>query len=206
MIKKFMLLCMTVFLVSSCSGTTMEDTLSDRFRKERPYTLAVLPVEWASDAPEKRKATDLFRAMSSEKLLTMGYRLVPLETVDAVYLKSSANAMTEKPMAGMAEKLDADGIVLMQIEDWDIDHLGSYASLNIEAVFSIYSKKGELIWTSSYKTSESDASPDFDSEPVDIAVVKAYEPRILRFVEAVFATLPQAEKPGSENAFFDWLP
>lgn len=206
MIKKFMLVCMAIFLVSSCSWTTTDNTLSDKFRKERPYTLAVLPVEWASDVPEKRKAIELFRAMSSDKLLTMGYRLVPLETVDAVYLKSDAPAMTEKPLAGMAEKLDADGLVLIQVADWDIDHLGSYASLNIEAAFSIYSKKGELIWNSSYKTSESDASPDFDSEPVDLAVVKAYEPRILRFVEAIFATLPQAEKPGSESTFFDWLP
>lgn len=206
MIKKLLLVCIVILLTASCGGPTADGVLADRFRKDRPYTVAVLPVEWTSDAPEKRKAISHFRTLSSEKLLAMGYRLVPLEAVDALNLNNGANALTEKQMTEAAEKLDADGLVLIRVVNWDIVRFSSYASLNIEADFSIYSKKGELIWNSSYKTSESDSSFELDAEPVDLGVVKVYEPRILRFVEAVFATLPHAEKPGNDNTFFDWLP
>lgn len=202
--KKLLLLFFIVFMAVSCGGPNMEYALSDKYRSERPYTLAVLPVEWASDAPDKLMAVNHFRAMTNEKLIALGYRLVPLAAVDGAYRNNGPDGASDEVKARIAEKSGADGLVHIHIVNWDVAHIGSYASLNIEAVFSIYSKKGELIWSSSYKTSESDMS--FDPEAVDVAVVKAYEPRILRLVESIFATLPQAERPAPEKTFFEWLP
>jgi len=203
MIKKLLLICSLVCMAASCSGPVEDASLSDRFRKEMPYTLAVLQVQWASEISDKKAGED-FRLMTSEKLLAMGYRLVPPDAVDAAYVNGNAGTLDKKRMAKMADKLGADGLVLIRVSDWDAYRIGKYAALNIEAGFSIYSKKGELIWSATHKTSEDGFS--LDPEPLDIAVVKVYEPRILRFVEAIFATLPQAERPASEKTFFEWLP
>jgi hypothetical protein len=42
---------------------------------------------------------------------------------------------------------------------------------------------------------------------MELAVQKIYEPRIQRFVDAVFTTLPPGEaKAGQRKTYFQWLP
>jgi len=195
--------CILLFL-AGCGGPAVDYTLSDQYRLARPYTVAVLPVEWASDAPEDKDVSHLFRTMSYERLGAMGYRLLPLEAVDALYLKGGLKATAARPKQEIATELGVDGLVVVRVVEWDKGTLASYASLGIKAELAIYSSKGVSLWSAGYKTSESDAS--LDAEPIEMAVVKAYEPRIQRFVDAVFTTLPQAEIPRSERTFFDWLP
>lgn len=193
-----------MLLLAGCGGPAVDYTLSDQYRLARPYTVAVLPVEWASEAPEDKDVSHLFRIMSYERLGAMGYRLVPIEAVDALYLKGGLKATAARPKPEIAGELGADGLVVVRVNGWDKGALAGYASLGMEAELAMYSMKGEQLWSADYKTSESDLS--LDAEQNELAVVTAYEPRIQRFVDAVFTTLPQAEAPKSERTFFDWLP
>lgn len=213
MIKKIFPLFFSLLLMYGCGGSGVTFTVSDQYRMIRPYTVAVLPVEWtASTAAEGNaadKATDknvsyLFRTMVFEKLNSMSYKLITLETVDDLYLKSGRKATSARPVNEIADALGADAVMTIRVTGWDTGSLATFASLKVKAVTEMRSNKGDLLWTAEYETSESDAG--LDSEPVEMAVVKAYEPRIQRFVDAIFSTLPQADVPSTETKFFEWLP
>lgn len=209
MIKKIPPLFFFLLLMYGCGGYGVTSTVSDQYRMIRPHTVAVLPVEWTASIAADDKATDknvsyLFRTMVFEKLHSMSYKLITLETVDDLYLKSGRKVVAARPVNELADALGVDAVMAIRVTDWDTGTLATFASLKVKAVMEMRSNKGVLLWSAAYETSESDAG--LDSEPVEMAVVKAYEPRIQRFVDAIFSTLPQADVPSAETKFFEWLP
>ncbi|MBI5563030.1 MAG: hypothetical protein HY894_09315 [Deltaproteobacteria bacterium] len=175
-------------------------TISDRYAKVRPYTIAVLPVEWAEGVPEDKKISGLFRTMAFERLRATHYRLVPLDAVDNVYQKPGRQASDKVAPSGFG----ADAAVYIRVTGWETGQLGSYASLKVAAAVEMRSEADAPLWNADYETSERDISLDADA--VELSVIKAYEPRIQRFVDAIFSTLPQAQAPADETRFFQWLP
>lgn len=192
-----------ITLLSGCAAGVTH-TLYDEYGKSKPYTSAVLPVVWdggPEDTKEAAAVAGLFRKMSLEKMSLMNYRMLPLDETDR-RLVGAANA--DKLSKEEVAALKTDSALRVRIVKWNSSSLASYSALTVKALFSLYSKDGELLWEAAYATKESDLK--LDAEPMELAILKAYEPRLQRFVDMALATLPVAKEPEGSETFFQWLP
>ena len=190
-------------LLCGCANTVSYD-LSGRYGEFRPYTIAVLPPVFDEGVQEDRVAGDLLRKMVFEKLKLRGYGALPLEEVDAAAGKEGVLLKGKDP-GEAARLLNADAALYIRITGWESRLFVTYASIKLESVFELYASRGqERLWRASYAVKESDIR--LDRESMELAVIKAYEPMIERFTDAVMRTLPPAEPGVRERKFFDWLP
>lgn len=200
--KTFLSLALFLFL-TGC-GPAIKHTVSPEYAQISPKRVVVLPIIWEQQAaPEADKISLLFRKMSSERLGLLNYSPVPLDEVDKA--GTGPDWFVGKPVHEITDRLKADSVLFIRIKDWDKDNLLPYKSLNIEAAFELHSAVGKTLWKAEYSTSEADLG--LDSRPMELAVQKAFEPRIQRFVDAVFSTLPPGEAEKSQRkTYFQWLP
>lgn len=193
-----------IIIFSGCANT-VRYTTSERFALAAPYTVAILPIEWAEDAGEQdNEAAYLFRTMELEKLKGMDYHPVPLEEVDERYLSLGGNFFKERGPKETARLLKADSVLYTRITEWDRDIFVTYAYINVAARFELYSKNGERLWEATYRIKDSDIR--LDTKSVELAIVKSYEPKVQRFIDHVFSTLPPGTPPTEKKLFFQWLP
>lgn len=190
-------------LLSGCAAGVTH-TLFDSYGKSKPYTSAMLPVVWDDEPADKKEAVavaGLFRKMSFEKMSLMNYRMQPLDETDR-RLAGAANVdkLSKEELAA----LKTDSALRVRIVKWNSSSLATYSALSMKALFSLYSKDGELLWEAKYATKESDVK--LDAKPMELAILKAYEPRVRRFIDMVLGTLPVAEEPSDNETFFQWLP
>lgn len=206
MIKiRFASILMLLLLVAAGCGNTVETTLSEDYRRLNPYRVAVLPVVWEEEAADDAPSVSyLARVMAVEKLKSMSYSVVPLETVDEGFLKEGTAASFKRPPSEIASMTGADALLYTRIIEWDKSSFAAYASLDIEASFELRSKDGTTLWSALYSTGDRDLR--LDTESMELAIHKAYEARLQRFVDIVFKTLPKAEDPAGAREFFRWLP
>lgn len=179
-------------------------TLDPGYGKASPARIAVLPViiEGTVDAGDKDIGA-LFRAMSFERLREMNYSPVPLEEIDRRLGKEGRAA--DKGPQDIARLLGADAALYIRVAGWNKGRLPAYASLKVEGTYELYSSDGRMLWSATHSTKESDLG--LDSKAMEAGVLKAYEPRIQRFVDDVFSTLPHREARQSEKeTFYQWLP
>lgn len=193
-----------VLALAGCSNA-VKYTVSEQYGRTRPYTIAVMPVI-REDAAEEGGAevSRLFRTMSAERLKNMNYGVATLEDVDGKVLKQGANRSALKTPRETAAELGADAVLYIYITDWDTRLFVTYASLRFKARFELYSKDGAKLWQASHGWGDADLRLDRNS--LELAVIKAYEPQVQRFVDLVFATLPPGEPPKDNERYFDWLP
>lgn len=198
------LLSIALFLFLAGCGPAIKHTLSPEYAQISPKRVVVLPVVWERQAaPEAEKISLLFRKMSSERLGLLNYSAVPLEDVDKA--GTGQDWFVGKPVHEIAALLKADSVLFIRIKDWDKDSLLPYKALNIAAEFELHSAVGKALWKAEYSTNEADLG--LDSRPMELAVHQAFEPRIQRFVDAVFSTLPAGEADTSQRkTYFQWLP
>lgn len=202
MIKRLSCLFFLAVLLAGCSNS-VKTTLSERYRAYSPKTVAVAPVVWKAEG-ESNDAANTFRMMTAEKLKELNYRVVPLSAIDDTYLKLGSAAMTAKNPSELAALLGADAVLFIKIQQWNIDRFVTYASLKVEADYELYSATGERLWRAGYSTRDADLR--LDRKSMEYAIIKAYEPKVQRFVDAIFTTLPQANAETNERTFFQWLP
>lgn len=187
-----------VFILIMLSGcSTVDSSLSEKFADVKPYTIALMPIDWSGAGEPKAIGKDvsrLFKSMAIEALRSKRYN---------VSTDEPDGAAVKKP-ADVAKAAGADAALVIRMNEWDASEVLSYASLKIGATIEMHSKDDELLWRVEYATSESDAG--LDASAVEAGVIKTYEPRIQRFVDAAFSTLPQAALPDKRGRFFDWLP
>lgn len=196
---------MLPLLFAAGCGNTVETTLSEDYRRFNPYSVAVLPVIWEEEAAGDAAIVSYrARVMAAEKLKAMKYRVVPLESVDEGFLKEGKAAFFKRPPGEIASMTGADAVLYTRIIQWDKTSFATYASLDIEASFELRSKDGTGLWSALYETSDRDLR--LDTESMELAVHKAYEARLQRFIDIVFKTLPEAEDPAGSRQFFKWLP
>ncbi|WKZ32752.1 MAG: hypothetical protein QY316_12710 [Thermodesulfobacteriota bacterium] len=189
-------------LLGGC-GTAVRHSVTDGYAKAAPVKVAVLPVVWEEKAPgEAEDISRLFRAMSVEKLAALKYITVPLEEFEKH--GRDAEGWASRPPNEAAALLGADGLLYIRVTDWDRDSFIPYASLSIKAYFELRSATGQLLWTADYRSRESDLN--LDRAPMHLAMYKAYEPRVQRFVDAVFTTLPPGKAEERTKTYFKWLP
>ncbi len=187
-------------VVSGCSNGPVY-TISDDYRSVPPRTVVVLPVGGTvEDANVKR----LFRLMTFERLKSMNYAVFDLEEVDEKYLRLGSGRFKEMSPAEVSKLFGADAVLYTTITEWEEKLLVTYASLEIEADFELFSRKGKRLWEATYSTKESDIK--MDKTTIEVTVIKVYEPRIQRIVDAAFSTLPFRPGGKEEKRFFDWLP
>ncbi len=204
MIRRYLILTALLAVMYGCANP-VKSTLSPRYNDSRPYTIAIAPVAWEGQSDgEDKEIARLFRTMTGEKLNAMNYRVVAPE--DPEIKKPDSQA---KDVAGLSRQLaadlDSDAVLYIHITGWDKDRMVTYAALAVKARFEIYSSGGEPLWRAEYSTKESDLR--LDKKPLEMAVIKIYEPRVQRFVDAVFSTLPQGGVPKrAQKTFFQWLP
>lgn len=204
----FLMLALTNFY--GCANP-VRYTVSERYNQMRPYTVAVPPAVW--DSPRGNSDYDiarLFTEMSVERLRTMNYNPVPLEgssrlsvTIATGTGKKGADEAKRTPKE-IASEANTDAVLIIRITGWESRKLITYYSLDAAATFELYSRHGELLWQARYRTNESDMR--LDTRSVELAVIKAYEPRIQRLVDSVFSTLPQGTAPARERTYYQWLP
>lgn len=189
-------------LLAGC-GAAVKHTVSNEYAQISPKRVAVLPLVWEDKAtPETEEISLLFRKMANEKLQMMNYTVVPLEEVSKA---GGPGWFSGKPVDEVAAKLGADSVLFIRVRDWDNESFVTYKALQIGAVFELHSAFGKALWTAEFSTSEAELS--LDKKPTELAVHKAYEPRVQRFVDAVFTTLPRGEaKEGQRKTYFQWLP
>lgn len=199
-------LLLTIFLILAAAGCAkpVRSDLSAQYSAIRPYRIAVLPV-----IPETRTlendAAWLMRKLSFERLRSMGYQPIDLEVIDEEYSKLGTGWFAGKKPADVAEHFGADSVLYIRVNEWDRDTFVTYISLDISAEFEVWSANNSRLWRAQYSKSEGDIR--LDRESLKLALLKAYEPRIERFVDTVFSTLPQAEAPQeAKRTFFQWLP
>lgn len=189
-----------VFL-AGCA-TVVDTTLSERYGQMRPYRIAVAPVIWEGWGDEFKDASRLFRTMTAEKLRAMNYDALPLEEIDRVYPDSAS--LKTADAAHVAAALGADAVLYIHLTQWDSSELLTYASLKVAATYEMYYKDGGRLWQASYHTKEADIR--LDTPSMELALLKAFEPRVQRFVDVIFTALPQGQPPSKDERFFQWLP
>lgn len=207
-----LLIAAAAFVLYVCAGcsNSVTYTLSEQYVQAEPRGVAVLPVEWPASiwdgggfsAAEDKAVSYLFRTMVHEKLKAKNFHPAALEVIDEVYLKAGKAALSRKEPKELAALFNADSILLVKVTDWDKTTLGGYASLTIDASFEMRSGDGTLLWEAEYSTKESDLR--LDAASAEYSVIKAFEPRIQRFVDAVFSTLPDSSR--RREGYFEWLP
>jgi len=204
MTKKILTFVVLLAVVSGCSRT-VRYKVSPSLEAVRPYSVAVLPVDWSGTHPDEVAAISrLFRTMASERLTALNYRSVAIEETDAFYSARGAAALEKKTPAELAAMLGVDAVLFIHVTAWDEKRVVKYASLKMKATVELYSVLGERLWEATFATTESDVM--LDTGPMELAVIKAYEPRIQRFIDAVFSTLPAAVVPEARPSYFEWLP
>ncbi|MBI5344513.1 MAG: hypothetical protein HZB83_04130 [Deltaproteobacteria bacterium] len=190
--------------LAGCSNA-VKYTLSGQYARARPHSVAVMPVKGAdSMADGKREVSYLFRTMAVERLKAMNYNAVPLEEVDVRILKSGRDQFAGKTPKEIAGELDVDSILYIHITEWDSRLFVTYASMKFKARFELYGRDGARLWQADH--SWGDADLRLDRASLELAVIKAYEPQVQRFIDLVFATLPKGETRQEEKRYFDWLP
>ncbi len=181
-------------MLYGCAGP-VRHALTPDFAEKGPRTIVILPVQWEDKkTAEDSYATGLLRLMAAEKLKAMGYSPVDMKADDE-----------ESPQ-------NADAAVNIKIMKWDRDAVTGYASLRVKASFSLASGKDKTLWSAVYD--ETDFDLKLDRESNELAVIKAFEPRLQRIIDAVFSTLPKAatNAEGSKTdgagtkKYYDWLP
>ncbi|MBI5970006.1 MAG: hypothetical protein HY884_02500 [Deltaproteobacteria bacterium] len=208
--KKIFFTALFVLTVFAGCSNSVTYTLSEQYAQTAKMGVAVLPVEWPASiweggrfsAAEDKAVSYLFRTMVYEKLKTKNLRPVALETIDEAYLKAGKSSLSGKTPQELAALFNADSVLSVKITGWDKTTLGGYASLTIDASFEMHGSEGTSLWVAQYSTKESDLR--LDAASVEYSVIKAHEPRIQRFVDAVFSTLP--DSPARQDGYFQWLP
>lgn len=200
---------LNIALFGGCSPP-ISHKITPNYQNKIPKSIAVLPVR-GEDA--ESDARYLFRVMTHEKLSQLNYNLLPLEAIDDKLTKANINRkeFLEKPPAEMARLLGVDAVIYINITDWNTKFFLTYASIDIEARFDMYSANtGEMIWTVEYGYEESDSS--IDRETLKITITKIYEPMIQKIVDAAFSTLPSfpetkknKQEEGPKKKYFEWL-
>lgn len=200
--KKTVVSIFFALLLTGC-GAAVKHTVSGEYAQMSPKKIAVMPLIWEDRAASGAEEISLlFRKMAAEKLGHLNYSTVPLEEVNKAGEPGWFSGMAPHEVAG---RLNADSVLYIRVTDWDDESLVTYKALKIAAVFELHSAYGKLLWTAEFATSEADLG--FDRQPMELAVHKAFEPRVQRFVDAVFTTLPPGEsREGQRKTYFQWLP
>ncbi len=201
--KLFSIILLVCFALTGC-GPAIKRTVSDKFGLFAPHTVAVLPLKFtkAKDgAGPEAGVNALFAKMTSNKLAHMNYRPLREAEVDR-RLAGALNA--ERGPREMAKLMDTDAVLYTTITEWKSDIVVRYAYLKVSAIFKLYSSNGTLLWQATHDIKESDIR--LEKKPLEIAIIKAYEPSVQRFINIVFSTLPASKPQPKEKSFFKWLP
>ncbi len=205
MIKKIIGAFIPLILVTGCA-TPIQYTVYDQYLRIRPHSIAILPVEWNdADDNEAKDVSYLLRTMTREKLNSMNYRTVPFEEIDEKYLKQGRSWFSGKRPEEIARFFNSDAVLYIRVGEWNKIRFVNYASLKVQASFELYSARGTRLWQAEYKDRDMDLR--LDTKSMEFAIIKAYEPKVQRLVDASFITLPQGEgRKEATQTFFQWLP
>jgi hypothetical protein len=202
----------TLGVASGCSGP-VRHAISDKMQSVNPRRIVIAPVSWQGKAEgDAKDIMRLMRIMAYERLKAMNYSPVDINAVDDAY-PDKGGAFFRENAAEVLRRFSSDALLVTSIEDWDKAIVASYASLKVKAGFSLISGDGETLWGAGYSAKDFDIR--LDTESMEMAVIKAYEPRMQRIIDTVFTTLPPAPRTGPASGderqmdrkrYFDWLP
>jgi hypothetical protein len=204
--KKIAILSLLIFLCAGCAKKVAYN-ISEEFIRSRPNSVVVMPVVMRVAPGEgEREVLKLVRSTVSEKLKEKYYSSVSIDEVNRELAQRGLLKGEKLPAPQLvAPVFKSDAVLYTHITKWNEDKVASYAALKIGAEFLLYSPNGDLLWKGSYTTKESDFRLD-SAETTELGVLKAYEPRVQRIVDAVFMTLPPAVRKTKKQNFYKWLP
>jgi hypothetical protein len=202
--KKILTITLLACLALTGCNPGVKKAVSKRFGLFNPYTVAVLPLEFAetdSGGALEEDVDALFRKMISERLKRMKYR--PLEAAEVDEKRPAPDGAGRNP-GRVAGLMGSDAVLYTTITEWKSDIVVRYAYLKVSAVFELYSKNGTLLWRAAHDIKESDIR--LEKRSLELAIIKAYEPSVQRFINVVFSTLPASTPRTEKKTFFEWLP
>ncbi len=204
--KKVLTIALLLGLALSGCTPSVRHTVSDSFRLYSPYTIAILPVDWPTAPDEARAGRDgdiahLLRIMTFERLKTMNYK--PLAPAEVDEKLPPGGGAPLKP-GEVTSLTGADAVLYTSVVEWKGDIVVRYAYLKLAVRFELYSRDGELLWRAEHEAKESDIR--LEKKTLELAVLKAYEPSVQRFIDVAFSTLPVGAARTEEKTFFKWLP
>ncbi|MEE8575497.1 MAG: hypothetical protein V3T30_08805 [Thermodesulfobacteriota bacterium] len=124
--------------------------------------------------------------------------------VDDIAVKLGSKRVAQMAPEKACALFKTDAVLYSSLTEWDVDRFVNYASLKVGAKFSLYAKDGTKLWSADYVTTERDAR--FDKTQMELAIIKAFEPRVQRIVDAIFYTLPPVKIKNEKKRFYNWLP
>lgn len=202
--KKLITILFFFVFITGC-GNLVQHTVSNEYSSLSPKTVTIMPIVYRDTAnKEYQDISDKFRVMSYQKLRNLNYQVLPLESVDEKYQGIGRSWFEGKSYGDVANYFGTDAILYIQIKEWDKDRFVTYTALKMDARFEMYSATGVKLWEAEYTTKESDLR--LEKKSIELALHQAYEPRIQRLIDAVFATLPPREYQKEQKSYFQWLP
>ncbi|MFQ5442429.1 MAG: hypothetical protein ACE5EB_06870 [Thermodesulfobacteriota bacterium] len=205
--KSFITLSVLMLLAAALFGCTrmVKYRITEKFYIRTPITVAVLPVYWEAEADKDAETIGrLFRTMSFDRLKELNYRPLKIADADKILSRLTGAALKKKEPDEVAGMLGVDAVIYTHIRKWKKDKFATYAYLGIDARFDMYSRDGVVLWRADYGTKDSDIK--LDRGPLELSIIKVYEPRIERLITAVFSTLPVRKTGQGSEKFYDWLP
>ena len=202
--KKLLAVILLILLALPGCGPMVKKTVSGKFRLYAPHTVAILPLKFTDAENGSRPGAGvdaLFNKMISNKLSLMNYKPLGVAEVDRRLAAAGDAAHGPREMAGL---MGTDAVLHTTITEWKSDIVVRYAYLKVNALFELYSPDGTLLWQATHDIKESDIR--LEKESLELAVIKAYEPSVQRFINVVFSTLPPSEPQPEVKSFFKWLP
>lgn len=202
--KKLVTITLLVLFALPGCGSAVKKKISDKFAYFAPHTVAILPLKFTgadAGAGPVPGVDALFNKMTSDRLSRMNYR--PLEKAE-VDRRLAGSLDTERGPGEMARLMGTDAVLYTTITEWKSDIVVRYAYLKVNALFELYSPNGTLLWRATHDLKESDIR--LEKKSLELAIIKAYEPSVQRFINVVFSTLPVSEARPEEKSFFKWLP
>lgn len=207
-----------LFLVLSSYGCTTHNvrhTLSPAYGKAAPVSIVALPAAWkvapAAASDEEKRVGRIISDLVVERLKSRNYTMAAIDDASVKAGEGLKGAVDARKYAEIARAHKVDAIVATVITDWKkSSSVAGYVSLKFESDFIMVAANGELLWSAHSEAKESDLpvplSVRSDREAVEISVLKAYEAKLQRYVDAVFSTLPPMTTAAQRKTYFDWLP
>lgn len=198
LIRKFTFLFL-IILLSSCSSK-LKHKVKDEFFEKKIQKLLIADVQ--SDRLEVREgARELLFDLTGKALIEKGYEVFGFQDGEGLDIKKK---IKKKDIEDILNDCDCDGLLTIRYKTWKETSFITYVSFKTKVEYKLYSKEGELLWKALYKQKDSDLR--LHKEPVEYALIKAFEPTILRIVSASIFAMPNPVLSSSDETFFQWLP
>lgn len=166
----FLSLIVTLLLIGGCS-LKIPYTLHPAYHERIPMTIAVAVLG-------DLQGREIVERIVSERLKEKGYTPFPIED----------KGIGDPRMLLRAGAINADALMVVEIDEWGRKGWVFYLTYKVGLKFTMYSKTGEILWSSHNEVSH--RTVDIEGDMIKLARYRPFDPYVERVVDLSFSTLP----------------